>query len=143
MRRHIPFFRKGGYETESHDPSSDDNYAGLIGREHWVIASWKPAYETVNLIGNSEQTDQLLAEMKARLAPIQGSRKEGTDLTDEKHIKGNWIDASHECAHSILQESQLRGLIKLEPKARVDAVLLKIVQGHQSARGQSSQGDQR
>ena len=58
---------------------------------------------------------QLLAETTARLKPSQkdcGPARRATDLTDDRQIQGKWIDP-------ILQEPELRELIKLDPIPRV------------------------
>ena len=46
--------------------------------------------------------------------------KGDTDLTDDRQIHGNWRDSSRRCAHPILQEPQLRDLMKLAPMNRVN-----------------------
>ena len=40
-------------------------------------------------------------------------------MTDDKRHQGNCIDSSRRCAHSILQEPQVRNLIKLDPMTSV------------------------
>ena len=116
-------FEKEGYKTESQRPLAEEGYISLTNREQRRVASWKPTYEPADSIGNSEQIQQHLAEMKAKLKPSQQelgpARKDG-DLTDDRQIQGNWIDSSHRCAHPILQEPHLRDLIKLDPMTRVN-----------------------
>ena len=56
------------------------------------VASWKPTYEPAKSTGNSEQIQQLLAEMRARLQPSQqevGPARRDADLTDDRQIQGN------------------------------------------------------
>ena len=116
-------FEKEGYKTESQRPLADDEYISLTQREQWIVASWKPTYEPTDSIGNSEQIQQLIAKMRAKLKPSQqelGPAKRDADLTDDEQIQGNWIDSSHRCAHPILQEPHLRDLIKLNPMTRVN-----------------------
>lgn len=72
---------KDGYSAESDRPLND-GYAGLMNREHWVIASWKPTYESALSIGTSEQMKQVvivpfLAKTRASLKP---SQREGGPL---------------------------------------------------------------
>ena len=105
---------------------ADDEYISLTQREQWIIAGWKPTYEPADSTGNSEQIQQLLAEMRAKLKPSQQElgpaipARRDADLTDDRQIQGNWIDSSHRCAHPILQEPCLRDLIKLDPMTRVN-----------------------
>ena len=77
LRKHLVMFEKEGYKTESQRPLADDEYINLSYRQQWRIASWKPTYEPADSIGNSEQIQQLLAKMKARLKPNQQVCKEG------------------------------------------------------------------
>ena len=123
LRKYLDMFEKEGYKTESQRPLADDEYISLSNREQWIVASWKPTYEPADSIGNSEQIQQLLAEMKANLKPSQqelGPARRDADLTDDRQIQGKWIDSSHRCAHPILQEPRLRDLIKLDPMTRVN-----------------------
>ena len=75
---------------------------------------------------NSEQIQQFLARMRAKMKPSQQElgpaipARRDADLTDDGQIQGNWIDSSHRDAHPILQEPRLRDLIKLDPMTRVN-----------------------
>ena len=77
---------KEGYKTESQRPLADDEYISLTQREQWIVAGWKPTYEPADLIGNSEQIQQLLAEMRAKLKQANRSWAlqylQGGTLTD-------------------------------------------------------------
>ena len=60
--------------------------------EHWIVAGWQPTYEPADSIGNSEQTQQLLAEMRAKLKQSQQElgpavlARRDADLTDDRQI---------------------------------------------------------
>ena len=126
LREHLAIFEAKGYKTESHRPLADDEYISLTQREQWMVAGWKPTYEPAASIGNSEQIQQLLAEMRVKFKPSLQEpspaipARRDADLTDDRQIQGNWIDSSHRCAHPILQEPRLRDLIKLDPMTRVN-----------------------
>ena len=86
---------------------TDDEYNGLTNRKHWVVASWKPTYEPIVLLGTSEKIQQLLANLGARLKPSQKERAPASrdaDLTDDRQIQGNWIHSFYRFAHPNLQE---------------------------------------
>ena len=88
-----------------------------------IVARWHPTYEPAGSSGNSEQIQQLLAEMRAKLKPSQqgwGPAMREADLTDDRQDQGNWIDSSHGYAHLIPQKPHLRQLIKLDLMIRVD-----------------------
>ena len=126
LRKHLVMFEKEGYKTESQRSLADDECISLTQREQWIVAGWKPTYEPADSIGNSEQIQQLLAEMRARLkssqqelGPVIPARRDA-DLTDDRQIQGNHIDSSHRCAHPTLQEPHLRDLIKFYPMTRVN-----------------------
>ena len=74
LRQNLAKFEKQGYKTESQRSLPDDEYIGLANREQWIVASWKPN-ESAESTGNSEQIQQLLAEMRARCN--QANRKLG------------------------------------------------------------------
>ena len=123
LRKHLVILEKEGYKTESHRPLAADEYIGLTNREHSIVASWNPTYEPAELLGKSEQIQQLLAEMRTKLKPSPqelGPASRDPDLRDDRQIQGNWIDSSHRCAHPILQEPHLRNLIKLDPMTRLN-----------------------
>ena len=66
---------KDGYSAENYRPLND-GCAGLMNKEHWVIASWKPTHESGLSIGTSEQIQHvvivpLLAKSRASLKPSQ------------------------------------------------------------------------
>ena len=75
----------------------------------WIVASWKPRYEPADSIGDSEQRQQFLAKLEPS-QQVLGPARRDADLTDDRQIQGNWIDSSHRCAHSILQEPHLRNM---------------------------------
>ena len=106
LREYLDMFEKEGYKTEIQRPLADDEYTSLTNRERWIVASWKPTYEPADSIGNSEQIQQLLAEMRADLKPSQqelGPARRDADLKDDRQIQGDWIDSSYRCAHPILR----------------------------------------
>ena len=87
LRENLAISKKDGYKTERHRPFPHDEYIGLTNRKHWETASWKPTYEPAESIDNSEQIQQLLAEMGARLNESQqelGSTGRDADLKDDK-----------------------------------------------------------
>ena len=92
LRKHLAMFEKEGYKTESQRPLAEEEYISLTDREQRRVASWKPTYEPADSIGNSEQIQQLLAEMRAKLKPSQqelGPARRDDDLTDDRQIQGN------------------------------------------------------
>ena len=123
LQKHLEMFGKEGYKTECPRPLADDEYISLSKREQWIAVSWKPTYELADSIGDSEQIQRFLAEMRTNPKPSQqelGPARRNADLTDDRQIQGDWIDSSHNCAHPILQEPHLGDLIKLDPMTRVN-----------------------
>ena len=82
-------FEQEGYRAKSQRPLADDKYLSLTDREQWIVASWKPRYEPADSIGDSEQIQQFLAEMIAKLEPSQqvlGPARRDADMTDDRQI---------------------------------------------------------
>ena len=100
LRKHIVISETEDYKTECHKSLADDEYIDPTTREHWLVASWKSTFEPAESLGNSEQIQQLLAVMRAKVKSSQqalGPARRDADLIDKRQIQGNWIDSSYMC----------------------------------------------